>query len=245
MFRKIKDRHVFSFAVIGVIQYILFTTIGMFMYPGGTYLNPGSDRYIFTENFLSDLGRTVVHNGTPNTFSAILYATALTLVGITIMLSFSRYGSLFKKDNVNKYLGYTLTALGFFAGLSYIMVAAIPSNLNRPLHINFVFIAFLLLLMAVIVLMVGIYRSPKYPKRAGHALVFTVIVLAGYVALMFFGPDPRSTIQGLEIQVVGQKIIAYFMLSSLGLQAWMARRYLVRFGELEYEEEDDQNLIST
>ena len=44
-------------AMIGSIQSLVFSTIAMFFYTGGTISNPSSPGYSFFENILSDLGR--------------------------------------------------------------------------------------------------------------------------------------------------------------------------------------------
>src|SRR5262252_9348012 len=53
-----------------------------FRYPGGTYNDHSTRGYSFFENFLSDLGMTVAHNGEANRLGGILFVIALLLLVI-------------------------------------------------------------------------------------------------------------------------------------------------------------------
>ena len=46
-----------------LLLFILLNLIAMYLYPGNTYHNHLTNKYIFTQNFLSDLGRTQVFSG--------------------------------------------------------------------------------------------------------------------------------------------------------------------------------------
>src|SRR5689334_23328827 len=46
-------------------------------YPGGTFQDHATRGYSFFENFLSDLGMTVAHNGEANRLGAVLFMVAL------------------------------------------------------------------------------------------------------------------------------------------------------------------------
>ncbi len=67
--------------------FIVFNVIAMFFYPGSTYLNNLSSGYSFTQNFLSDLGRTISYSGESNFFSAQFFNMSLILAGI-VFISF-------------------------------------------------------------------------------------------------------------------------------------------------------------
>ena len=61
--------------------FIIFNIIAMFVYPGSTFLNNSSEGYSFTQNFLSDLGRTMSFSGQINYFSAQFFNMSLILAG--------------------------------------------------------------------------------------------------------------------------------------------------------------------
>jgi hypothetical membrane protein len=58
---------------IALILFVSFNLIAILFYPGSTYLNHETTKYSFTNNFLSDLGRTVTHKGIPNFYSAFFF----------------------------------------------------------------------------------------------------------------------------------------------------------------------------
>ena len=46
----------FKFEIIAILQFIIFSTIAMFFYTGGTKINPDVSHYSFWANYFSDLG---------------------------------------------------------------------------------------------------------------------------------------------------------------------------------------------
>jgi hypothetical protein len=72
-----------------------------------------------------------------------------------------------------------------------------------------------------------LFMDKHYPKL--YAWVFAVfcLMLIGYYLLMTNGPSFNSP-EGLVIQVVGQKVIAYASILSIGIQSIGAYRFLER-----------------
>ena len=71
-----------------MIIFIFLNIIAMILYPGGTLHNPETNKYIFTENFFSDLGITISHSGKNNFISCILFNVSLIICGITFIMMF-------------------------------------------------------------------------------------------------------------------------------------------------------------
>ena len=68
------------------LSFFLFCIIvSMYIYPGSTYINHDTTRYLFNENFLSDLGRTITHGGQNNFHSSFLFNFALFLEELRII----------------------------------------------------------------------------------------------------------------------------------------------------------------
>ena len=78
----------FRWTMYACVQFVVFTTIAMLLYPGGSGVDRSSRGYSFFNNFFSELGLTVTRNGTPNTPSMVLFITALTLAGLGLVLFF-------------------------------------------------------------------------------------------------------------------------------------------------------------
>jgi uncharacterized membrane protein len=111
------------------------------------------------------------------------------------------------------------------AGLCFIGVAFTPSNLSRGWHIQFVIRAFQFFPLAVFFYMIALFLHPHYPRR--YAWIFAIfwLLLVGYYWLLNNGPA-TDTAQGLVIQAVGQKIIVYASIISIGLQALGAHKFM-------------------
>ena len=66
--------------------FVALNIAAMLLYPGSTYRNHLTSGYSFTENFLSDLGRTLTYSGEVNFLSAQLFNMSLILAGAVFTL---------------------------------------------------------------------------------------------------------------------------------------------------------------
>ncbi|MGD8625043.1 MAG: hypothetical protein PVF47_20690 [Anaerolineae bacterium] len=206
-------------------QFVVLTLVAMLVYPGGTVADPATKGYSFFRNFFSDLGRTVTPRSEPNTVSLALFVVALTLAGLGLALFFLTMPSLFRRPRPARVCSLAGSSFGVVAGLSFAGVAFTPANLVLPVHALFVQVAFLSFFVATLGYTAAIVLAQDYPRR--HLAIFGAfaLLLAGYLWLLFFGPELDSP-QGLLIQATGQKIIVYAAVLSVGLQAVGARRVL-------------------
>ena len=76
----------------GCLQFLIFSTIAMFNYSGGTSWNKSAEGYTFWHNVMSDLGRTVSYSGISNTFSSTIFNTSLIFFGISIIIIYLSMG---------------------------------------------------------------------------------------------------------------------------------------------------------
>jgi hypothetical protein len=85
--------------------------------------------------------------------------------------------------------------------------------------------AFQLFPLAVLFYVPVLFMDKRYPKA--YAWVFTIfcLMLIGYYLLMTHGPSFTSS-GGLVVQVVGQKVIAYASILSIGIQSLGAYKFL-------------------
>ena len=72
--------------VVGCLQFLIFSTIAMFNYTGGTSWDKSAEGYTFWHNVMSDLGRTVSYSGISNTFSSALFNSSLFIFGMSIVI---------------------------------------------------------------------------------------------------------------------------------------------------------------
>jgi hypothetical protein len=148
--------------------------------------------------------------------------------GLGLLLFFLVYTRFFTGQLSCRIWSLVGTSFGIASAVAFIGVAFTPANLFRPAHIEFVGWAFRLLPPAILCYTFAILQHHLYPSR--YAVIFAVfaVLLTAYVALIFAGPS-YDTPEGLVIQAVGQKVIAYASLISIYLQA-NAARGLVRKG---------------
>lgn len=222
-------RNVFHLAAATCILFFLMTAVAMFLYPGGTYLDPTTHGYSFFANFFSDLGATRTPSGALNTFSMILFTSALTIVGLGLAVFFVALTQFFRNARPSAMLPRTAALLGVVAGLCFIGVAFTPWNLYLAAHNHFVMWAFRTFLGAVLIYGIAILRERALPSYFAFTFLAFAILLAGYVVLLTFGPSPKLA-EGLGIQVAGQKIIVYASVFTVLIQAIVAGRLLDRFG---------------
>jgi hypothetical membrane protein len=217
--RRSWRRLVFILAMIGCIQFIVLTTAAMFVYPGGTHTDNSTSAYLFQENFFSDLGRTVAHSGETNTASMVLFVTALSLGGLVLILFFLAVPHHFRHGKSIRRLSVWGSVFGFVSGISFVGIAAVPSDINLTLHRILVDVAFVTLLVVVACYSSAIMKSRIYPRRYAMIYLGFALVLALYLVLLFAGPS-LETESGLRIQAIGQKIVVYAAITCMFAQSW-------------------------
>ena len=219
----LRPKRVYPFVIIGCGLFVLLTVAAMFAYPGGTFTDPATVGYDFFHNFFSDLGRVTALNGQPNTVPFLLFLTALTLVGIGLVLFFLAFRDFFTNDGSGALLSLLGTVIGVISGLCFVGITFAPYDLFFDIHYQLVFWAFRTFLAAVAVYTLVIFRQDAYPRRYGWVFVVFTALLAAYIGLLEFGPK-TDTSAGLVIQATGQKIITYVSILSIMAQSWLAHR---------------------
>jgi hypothetical membrane protein len=194
------------------------------IYPGGTFRNHNTEGYTFSQNFLSDLGRTVAFNGDENYFGAILYIIGLSFAGIMTIMMFVKLPEIFSQDKWTKRCLLLSRILGVMAGISLIGIACIPNNLFDIPHTIFVNIAFVKLLQSLTLLMFCIYRTAQFPNKYGYILLFSNSVLLGFILLKILGPSIHTSDIGLVYQAISQKIMVAALLVSLSFLSLGTKR---------------------
>ncbi|MBA7525462.1 hypothetical protein ES705_17613 [subsurface metagenome] len=197
--------------IIGCIQFIILTSIAMFFYKGGTYIDSSTSRYIFWYNYFSDLGRTVAHSGISNTFSFILFTTTLSIWGAFQIPFYIIFPSFFRGSKGLKKFYFTGSILGILTGIFYIGIAFTPSDITNLLHNIFVFFGFGSILLSIILYAIVIFKDNNYDNLYATVFTITAIILGIYFIFLSFSPNSQTTI-GLYNYVVGQKFMIYTLL---------------------------------
>jgi len=210
--------------VIGSALFVLLTFIAMFVYTGGSYDHPAAPGYSFTHNFFSDLGRITAHSGKPNWISAVLFFLALSIAGVSLVIFFILFERLFRHGHLQQLLCRVGSALGVLAGICFIGVAFAPADIALSIHGQFVIWAFRLFPLAVLFYTPAMFMDKQYPRRSAWVFTIFCLLLIGYYLLLTNGPSITSP-SGLVIQALGQKVIVYASILSIGILSLEAYKY--------------------
>jgi hypothetical membrane protein len=197
--------------------FILLNIIAIFCYPGGTYINHSTLGYSITQNFLSDLGRTISFSGEINFLSSQLFNMSLIMAGTIFIFFYVNLRKIFKSNN-QKTVAFIGSIFGILGGFSLIGVGLTPSNLYLDLHIIFATWLFRFFLISSISYSFIIFIDKIFPnKYAGGYLFFTLSILL-YILISELGPNPKTDLFSLSIQVISQKLILIIFLFAVYLQ---------------------------
>lgn len=213
----------FRLGIFAAVQFFILTALAMWIYPGGTLHTPGLESYDFLYNYFSDLGRTRTFDGADNTWSHLLFKTALGVSGICLILYFLALPFLFKSSGA-KILILIACFFGIIAGLCYIGIAQVPYNENYWGHRTFVRTGFINFLLMSFAYTGAILAEKNYSNH--YALVFGifVIVLFIQVSIMLFGPRAYHSNDALFLQATAQKIVVYSEIMVMLYQSFGAIR---------------------
>jgi len=208
--------------MVGCIQFVILTFIGMLFYAGGTLLHPNRPGYSFFQNFFSEIGLTVAQSGEPNTISFIFFSLAFFIVGILLVPSFIAFPYLFRETRNEKLITKIGSILGLFTCFCFSGITFAPADIYLAAHAWFVRMGFSLGFVVSLLYSSAIYINPSYPKLYAYNFMLFTIFLGLYLILLFAGPS-TETVVGLTIQATGQKIILYSFAICLfihGYGAW-------------------------
>jgi len=196
-----------SLVYVALVLFVSFNLISILLYPGSTYLNHDTTRYSFTNNFLSDLGRTITHNGLTNFFSAFFFNITMFLCGLMFSFFYAILPKYFNENFVLFTGAIVSSLLGVLSSLSFSFVGLTPADLYLKEHIFFADKIFHLAFPASLIYSIIIIKSKKILSKYGFGyLVFAMCILS-YILVLELGPSPQSDF-GLLFQATSQKIIA-------------------------------------
>jgi hypothetical membrane protein len=212
-----KNLWVITFPRLVLWLFIILNIAAMLLYPGSTYRDNLTTGYSFTENFLSDLGRTLTFSGEINFASAQLFNMSLILAGAVFTLFYLHVRKVFNKKNLRA-LAFIGSFFGILGGLSLAGVGLTPADLYLDLHIICANWLFRFMCIASLFYTVVIFRhSTLKNKYAAGYMVFTISILL-YILISELGPDPKISHFALVLQVVSQKTILLILMVAIYIQ---------------------------
>lgn len=193
----------------------------MYLYPGGTIHERGLESYSFLYNYFSDLGRTHTFDGDSNYTCHMIFKSALTISGISLILFFIALPKVFRSNGA-KALILVTSFLGIAAGICYIGIAWVPYDVSYWGHRRFVRIGFSLFLLMSLFYTMAIFANKYYPRRYAVGFGVFAVILFVQVYIMFFGPRAYRSNDGLWLQATAQKVVVYAEILCMLFQSYGA-----------------------
>jgi hypothetical membrane protein len=209
---------------VAILWFVVCAAASMWFYPGGTRLNPDTGGYSFTQNALSDLGRTVARNGEPNPVSSTLFILGLTPAGLGLSVFFIALLPLMSnRSRTLAWLGRIGCLAGIIAGVAYAVVAWTPANRLPGEHVLAERTAFRSFLVASVLLGLVTAGSKVFRFRTSAGWWSFGALLLGFILIGIFGPS-RRTEAGLIVQTLAQKAIVFSALVIVAFQSFEAQQ---------------------
>ena len=187
---------------VGCLQFLIFSTIAMFNYSGGTSWNKSAEGYTFWHNVMSDLGRTVSYSGISNTISSTIFNNSLIFFGISIIII---YLSMGKRLLLTDKFIFFITIFGIISGIGIIGVGLTPDDILSDEHMIAVWIWILSLSTVLILIIISKIINHSYDSLfyLSFVLLFAVCIHIGQGLLEMWSPIVATT----------QKIVVYLNVS--------------------------------
>lgn len=172
-----KNRIACIIFTIGVMQFLLLTSVAAFTYPGD---------YNYIRYFFSDLGTIVARNGETNSISSKLFFIALTTYAITSIPFWLVTKAMFKESGKERYLSKFGSALGLASTPFMMGIALLPFDTQLTAHIIVAFFFILLHGGGSLLYSIAILLNQRYPKSLGimGSVLFLTVLLTFVVSLM-------------------------------------------------------------
>jgi methylmalonyl-CoA mutase cobalamin-binding subunit len=178
----------------------------MFVYPGGTVLDPHRAGYSFSQNFLSDLGMTVTHSGQSNAFGAGLFMASFGLMALAVFACAVGFVRIHSSAPRARFFARAGGIGALLVGGGLIGAALSPANVATSLHMSFATMASAAAPASVLLFGVASARDRRFPLGVSVAWY----VLAGAASAWFamrWGP-PVTTSGTLTFYATVQKAVA-------------------------------------
>ena len=199
---------------LGIGLFLVFTTVAMIIYPGGTIHDSGTVGYQFFYNFFSNLGEWTARNGEPNKISAYLFNSALMILALSYFVFYYQFLKILSKTLDNSILRMSLISTIVISMVSFVLVAVFSGEAEtHELHVLFVKIAFRVLLLHAVLQVISMFKIKNINSSVKWVTLFFTLILIGFILVMDFGPNAWDGNQALFIQVTAQKVIVYSILT--------------------------------
>ena len=196
-----KHLSLYNFTLFLFVQYVIVTIIMIALYDAGNRYAPESTHFVFDQNYLSDLGRSMSFTGVENP-NYIFYSLTLGLAGIGIFLFFLQV-----QNTMTSPAKHLISLFALASTIGYIGIALYPVNIDIATHVQFGRLAFFSFFFTSVISHILLDKGRF--KISNKLFMVLNIMLFLYLLLMLFGPSSSQGIWALQIKTITQKIIVY------------------------------------
>ena len=209
----------FIVTMVNCIQSLIFTSIAMIFYTGGTFSDINTLGFLFFRNLFSDLGRTIAHSGVSNLISSMIYNTSLFLMGVLLIPFFIALPYLFREEG--KGLAKASSVLGIVVGVGMVGASVTPADLYYQIHVSFGYLSFISLLPLTILYIIAILQNKTYNNQYAYIYLVFGIIQVIFLFIMSFSSSENGV---LTIFAAGQSIVVISMIVCFFIQAYGAMK---------------------
>ena len=209
-------RSIIHIPVIATVIFVLLLAVAMSVYPGGTENDIATEGYIFSQNYISDLGRTISPSGDNNMVSFMIFLAAF---GVMTAAFFNYYYKMHTFYISSYHMNSNALKLGTFFGmctsLCFIGVALTPANMNMKDHIMFAEWLFRFLFASTCLHAFAFYQKKETLLMLSFAHLLMAIGTGLYILFsdlkfnsLFFDDIHKA-------EVISQKLIVGFLITGI------------------------------
>ena len=196
-----KDSLIVIIPVIGMALFLVFYIVAALLYPGGSYKDPHSTVFSFTNNYLCDLLDTYAINGELN-IASTMARIAFGILCFTMIYIWIQIPLLFIKKHTNHLIIKILGALSMIISLF----------LAAGIHDTIVYISGIFGLLALMLTFVELYRHHYFFFLGLGICCFVLIILNYIIYTTGYAIDALPTIQKITFIAC----ISWFLMLMVG-----------------------------
>tara|TARA_B100002003_G_scaffold57366_2_gene52838 strand:- start:2217 stop:2936 length:720 start_codon:yes stop_codon:yes gene_type:complete len=209
--KSLLNNHKFTiiqFPIFAIGAFVLLLALAMQIYPGGTVERTETVGYLFTENYISDLGRTVSHSGVENTLSFFIFLFAFAIMTCAFFTYFYGNYTFFKKKYSPQGNMFKLgTFFGMCTSLCFLGVALTPADINLKDHVFFAEYLFRFLFGGAFLLALSYFKMDRLTQWLGLGYLLIAIATGVYILLSDFELNAVLFSNEHLAEVITQKLI--------------------------------------
>jgi len=174
-----KYKKSYLIALLGIIIYILFISLAIITYAGGTKDNPTAFGYNFFENTFSDTGRLVAHNGEGNIIAMIFFTIAYASISILFLPLYHFFPTLFEKPGKAHTVSHIGSIMGSVASFAFIAVLFFPADIINSIHMLLAILAYIAIFFMAVFYSIALYLGDILTRYYTYVLIaFSIFFFA-------------------------------------------------------------------